>query len=180
MNVMTFGATCSPALAQHIKNLNATDHELDFPEAADAIRGRHYVDDYVASFASTEDAARVTTEVVEVHRRGGFELRGFVSNEQSVLAALGIETGPGETVNMESEATVEKILGMSWSTGDDTFCFKTRFSRVSPEILSGEKRPTKRSILSTSMSVFDPFGLLANFTLPPKLMVQDLYRLGLD
>lgn len=66
MAVMTFGATCS----QHVKNLNADEFRNEFPDAAEAIHRRHYVDDYVASFATSEEAARVSAEVVEVHRRG--------------------------------------------------------------------------------------------------------------
>lgn len=179
MTVMTFGATCSPAAAQYVKNVNADEFRHEFPEAREAIRRRHYVDDYVASFANAEEAARISAEVVEVHRRGGFILRGFVSNSSAVLRALGVSTGPGESVDLEPESANEKILGMTWNTTDDTFRFRTRFSRVPQGVLDGTKRPTKRTILSTSMSVFDPYGLLANFMLPPKLMVQDLFRMGL-
>lgn len=180
MTVMTFGATCSPAAAQHVKNVNADEFRSDFPDAVDAIQRRHYVDDYVASFATPEEAARVSLDVVEIHRRGGFILRGFVSNNSAVLQALGVSTGPGDQINLEPESTFEKILGMTWDTTDDTFCFRTKFNRVPQGVLDGTVRPTKRSILSTCMSVFDPFGLLANFMLSPKLMVQDLYRMGSD
>lgn len=180
MTVMTFGATCSPAAAQYVKNINADEFQNEYPEAASAIRRRHYVDDYVASFATPEEAARVSAGVVEVHRRGGFILRGFVSNSRAVLEALGTSTGPGASVDLEPESTFEKILGMIWNTADDTFRFRTKFSRVPQGVLDGTKRPTKRIILSTCMSVFDPYGLLANFMLTPKLLVQDMYRMGLD
>lgn len=180
MTVMTFGATCSPTAAQYVKNVNADEFKDEFPDAAEAIRRRHYVDDYVASFASADEAARVSADVVEVHRRGGFNLRGFVSNSRAVLAALGVAMGPGSQVDLDADSTFEKILGMIWNTADDTFRFRTRFTRVPQGVLDGTKRPTKRTILSTCMSVFDPYGLLANFMLPPKLMVQDMFRMGLD
>lgn len=51
------------------------------------IRNLHYVDHFVASFATTNEAIRAA-EVVNVHKRGGFELCGFVSNSTSVLEAL--------------------------------------------------------------------------------------------
>lgn len=88
MQVMTFGATCSPTSVQQKKNLNATEFEDDYPEAAQAIKCNHYVDDFVASFSTINDAAKVSAEVVEIHRRGGFELRGFVSSHAEVLNVL--------------------------------------------------------------------------------------------
>lgn len=85
MCVMTFGSTSSPTSAQFDKNLNADQFYNEFPQAARAIRELHYVDDFVASFDTEDAATRITKEVVEIHRRGGFNLRGFVSNSNAVL-----------------------------------------------------------------------------------------------
>lgn len=183
MTVMTFGATCSPAAAQHVKNLNAEEFAADYPEAATAIRDLHYVDDYVASFSSAEDASRITADVVEVHRRGGFELRGFVSNSRRTLELLGANTGSGDddAISMQLEPNDdEKVLGMCWNTSADAFQFQTKFVRVPPEVMDGSRTPTKREILSVSMSLFDPYGLIADFALESKLILQDLWRIGLD
>lgn len=119
MQVMTFGATCSPASAQQIKNANAIDFAQELPEAAEAIQKRHYVDDYVASYATPEDAIRITKYVIENHRRGGFELRGMVSNNEKVGNHFG---DPDKTVvQLEHEPSNQKILGMNWETTDETF-----------------------------------------------------------
>lgn len=180
MQVMTFGSTCSPASAQYVKNLNADEFKEEFPEASDAIKRCHYVDDYVASFATPEEAQRITLEVIELHRRGGFELRGIVSNDETIRTKFG--SGPldsGSSISLEPDTTTEKILGMNWDTAEDSFRFMTRFNRVHKGVVEGTKLPTKREILSTTMSIFDPFGLLANFTLASKVILQDLWRLGI-
>lgn len=85
---MTFGATCSPSSAQFVKNRNATEFVDQFPVPAVAIRDSHYVDDLVASFSTIDEAIQVASDVVEVHKRGGFELRGFVCSHPTVLEAL--------------------------------------------------------------------------------------------
>lgn len=180
MNVMTFGATCSPSSAQHIKNANADEFDREMPEAADAVRQCHYVDDYVSSFATPEDATRITEQVIELHRRGGFHLRGIVSSDANVQRRFNGDETPNQPVSMEPVSTDQKILGMSWDTGDDSFRFQTRFVRVRPDVVDGTKRPTKREILSTAMSIFDPFGLLADFVITSKVLLQELWRLGTD
>ncbi|XP_055588827.1 uncharacterized protein LOC129741145 [Uranotaenia lowii] len=67
MDVATFGSTCSPASAQFVKNRNAEIHAQLYPEAATAIIRDHYVDDYLASFESEEEALRVSRDVRLVH-----------------------------------------------------------------------------------------------------------------
>lgn len=74
MRVMTFGATCSPTSAQFVKNANANEFVNEFPSAVQAIQESHYVDDYVCSFSTEEEAIQVTKDIIEVHRRGGFTL----------------------------------------------------------------------------------------------------------
>lgn len=82
MNVMAFGATCSPCSALFVKNKNAEEFKDKFPEATAAIIHNHYVDDFVHSFSSTEEALKVTKQVIRIHANGGFEVKRFVSNSK--------------------------------------------------------------------------------------------------
>lgn len=180
MAVMTFGSSCSPTSAQFVKNTNATEFVGRFPEAADAVKSNHYVDDFVASFRTTDDAQRITAEVIELQKMGGFELRGVVSNCPAVRQRFGTEQDGGQEVDLEPEDMSQKILGMVWDTKDDVFVFQTRFHRVHPAVMDGSRRPTKREVLSVAMSIFDPFGLLADFLLPTKTILQELWRRGVQ
>ncbi|XP_055641601.1 uncharacterized protein LOC129778611 [Toxorhynchites rutilus septentrionalis] len=77
-DVATFGSTCSPASVQFVKNKNAREHSDQFPRAAEGILQSTYVDDYLDSFGSEEEACRVSNEVRQIFRNGGFQLRiGF-------------------------------------------------------------------------------------------------------
>lgn len=67
MQVMTFGATCSPCLAQYVKNKNAEEFKEEFPEAYISITKRHYVDDYLDSANTEEEAFGKVKDVIEVH-----------------------------------------------------------------------------------------------------------------
>lgn len=135
------------------------------------------MDDYVASYDSEEEAIRVTNNVIEVHRRGGFTLRKFVSSSGAVLAAVGGESKHDNSACMQLDATSgSKILGMRWSTDDDAFYFELRFPGTDDAVVNGTRTPTKRQLLSITMSVYDPFGYLAEFMLPMKLAIQALWR----
>lgn len=74
---MIFGSKCSPCSAQFIKNLNARAYKDVHPRAYTAIVDRHYVDDYVDSFDTIEETIQVSKNIVEIHSRAGFELRGL-------------------------------------------------------------------------------------------------------
>ncbi|XP_073813433.1 uncharacterized protein [Musca autumnalis] len=62
-----FGATCSPTIAQYVKNTNAEIFVDKYPRAVEAIIRKHYVDDYVDCFSSVEEAIKVVEEVITIH-----------------------------------------------------------------------------------------------------------------
>ncbi|GFT32500.1 uncharacterized protein TNCV_4836591 [Trichonephila clavipes] len=66
------------------------------------------------------------------------------------------------------------VLGMLWNLDKDTLRCNINF-----EILTCETKITKRFILSTVQKVFDANGLLSPATLPPKLLLQETWKLKL-
>lgn len=181
MDVMTFGVTCSPASAHYVKNVNAMKYKNSHPEAVCSIIDHHYVDDFVDIFESEEDAKAVSMQVKRIHQQAGFELRGFVSNSSDVSNFLNeCDTSASKKLLDLESSSSEKILGMIWDTKDDHFKFELKFSRVPEAVVNGVRRPTKRELLSVTMSVFDPFGLLCNVTVHLKVMIQDLWRLRIE
>uniref|UniRef100_W8AYL5 Pro-Pol polyprotein n=1 Tax=Ceratitis capitata TaxID=7213 RepID=W8AYL5_CERCA len=184
MTAMIFGSVCSPCSAQYVKNLNAKKFEKDYPRAASAIIDCHYVDDYVDSFDTADEAIDISRMVKRINASAGFELRGFLSNCADVRFALSDESSSSsfpDIMNFDSnEVTTEKVLGMYWRCMDDRFCFILKFSRVPKDVLSGARRPTKAEVLSLTMSIFDPFGYLANVTIKSKIILQTLWRLNID
>ncbi|XP_055622405.1 uncharacterized protein LOC129765971 [Toxorhynchites rutilus septentrionalis] len=170
MDVATFGATCSPCTAQYIKNVNATEHEQDFPAAADAIIRKHYVDDYLDSADSVEEAVRLAQDVSYVHSRGGFHLRKWLSNSKDVLKRVG-ERNPGseKCLLLDKASSTERVLGMYWRPEQDVFTYTYSVGQE-------EAHPTKRQILRAVMSLFDPLGLLSHFLVFGKIIIQQIWR----
>ena len=124
LQVMSFGASCSPASAQYVKNLNAREHIEKYPRAEKAIRENHYVDDWLESFHTEEEARKVAKDVKYVHSKGGLEIRNWISNSIKVTSSLGENYSENEKMNFErSETKTERILAVWWRVIQDMFTY---------------------------------------------------------
>ena len=73
-------------------------------------------------------------------------------------------------LDLSSESLpIERALGVQWCTESDTLQFRIQIS---------ERPFTRRGVLSTICSVFDPLGVLAPFVLVGKCILQELCREG--
>ncbi|XP_062557436.1 uncharacterized protein LOC134222310 [Armigeres subalbatus] len=179
MDVLTFGATCSPCSAQFVKNLNARRFINELPEAVNAIIYRHYVDDYYDSVDTIEEAITRTKEVKYIHEEGGFCIRNWVSNSRTVLEALGEkEASMTVRLNLDKDNEYERVLGIVWEPLHDVFTFS--FNAELNQEEQATKCTTKRMVLSSVMALFDPLGLLSPVTIRGRMLVQDLWRTGCE
>ncbi|XP_055623093.1 uncharacterized protein LOC129766546 [Toxorhynchites rutilus septentrionalis] len=177
--VMSFGATCSPSCAQFVKNENAERFRSQFPAAVDVIQKAHYVDDMLTSVETEDDAIELAQQVKQIHSHAGFEMRNWVSNSRKVLKAMGEEQVSEKSMDIASELANEKVLGMWWSPSSDTFTYKM-FTQRNEKILLEGKRPTKRELLRTMMSIYDPLGMIAHYLMFVKVLLQDVWRSGVS
>ncbi|XP_055589164.1 uncharacterized protein LOC129741453 [Uranotaenia lowii] len=185
MDVATFGASCSPCVAQFVKNRNATEHAAEFPGAAKAIVEDHYVDDFLKSVDTTKEAVELTKQVQFVHARGGFEIRNFASNSSEVLNRLGesnelLQKDLNFEPGLSTEEKPERVLGMVWKPQTDVFTFNTTMQTELMHHLMSRTPPTKRQVLKIIMSVFDPLGLIAHYTVHGRILMQEIWKYGSD
>ncbi|XP_058128514.1 uncharacterized protein LOC131292795, partial [Anopheles ziemanni] len=148
MQVMMFGATCSPACAQYVKNQNAELFQEKYPEAAEAIVRNHYVDDYLDSFPDLETAVRTIQEVCEIHNRANFFLRNFITNNKELESTIPADRLSENTlldIGTNSQ-TSEKVLGLLWDRKSDEF-------RVAPKKpLSIPRLELQAAVLGTRLT----------------------------
>lgn len=179
LNVLSFGATCSPTIAQYVKNLSAEEHKINFPEAAAAVSRDTYVDDTLTSADDGVKAIKLANDITYVLSTAGFCIRNWRSNDQKVQEALEpASMVANQNVDVSGGEKIEKVLGMFWSTNDDYFKFSFKYNKGNEEILDGNKKATKRELLKIQMSLYDPLGLLANYIIQIKILIKDLWRNG--
>ena len=174
ITVHVFGAKSSPSCASYALRRTA-DAEGDFClEARQAIGKDFYVDDFVKSVDCPLAARQIIDDVERLLAGGGFNLTGFVSNSPAALSSLPPTkrkhvTG-GELVTGD-DAYLERALGVLWNVGNDEFEFSVG---IPGEVL------TKRGVLSTIFSIYDPFGFASPVTLSGKLIFQRASLAGLE
>ncbi|XP_053686303.1 uncharacterized protein LOC128735844 [Sabethes cyaneus] len=179
MDVATFGATCSPCSAQYIKNMNARVWEKSYPKASEAIINAHYVDDFLDSVDTADEAVELVRDVQYVHQQAGFEIRNFSSNAPEVLDRLGESREPcSKTMNLEKLKHVERVLGLVWQPSLDVFTFDIGGHADIRKLIESEVVPTKRQVLRTIMTLFDPLGFVAHFTVGGKIIMQNVWKSG--
>ena len=169
MNKAIFGAKCSPAIASYALRktmLNYCDEPT--PWTADQLSKQFYMDDYVASEDSPESAIRLLHTVTTLAASGGFQLRKWMSNSPEVLASV----PPSDRAHPEADLTAPlppgRVLGLLWDTETDTIGIQALENRKIVQ--------TKRGVLASLASIFDPLGLVTPFTLQAKLLMQELWR----
>jgi hypothetical protein len=100
------------------------------PRCLQDIIQNHYVNDYLGGAPSIEAAKQRIRDVKEIHRRGGFEIAQWVTNNREVLESIQADLRSNEWKSFDSEKDLptEKTLGLLWIPGSDCFTFSTSFT----------------------------------------------------
>jgi hypothetical protein len=172
MNVHVFGATSSPGCANFGLKYLSKLHANQYPLAAPFLQHDFYVDDGITSLTSVDQAIKLVNEARELCSEGGLHLHKFMSNSRLVLEKIPLNERATEMQKIdlnEVELTIERILGLQWNAESDTFLF---------HLQEKEYPATRRGILSTVASIYDPVGFISPFVLEGKAILQELCKRG--
>ena len=175
MKVHLFGAASSPGCANFgLKNI-ANENESEFgKEAADFVRQNFYVDDGLKSVETAQDAIALVDNARKMCAKAGLRLHKFVSNNHEVTESIPkserAKNVKGQDLSFE-DLPVERALGIEWSIESDDFQFR---------LVLKDRPLTRRGVLSTVASHFDPIGFLAPYVLVGKQILQEMCRDGAD
>lgn len=175
MKVHIFGATSSPGCANFGLKQIAKDYAYIHAEAADFLQRDFYVDDGLYSDDDVEKAAQVLTKAREICEKGQLRLHKIASNSQELLKHFPSTELSGakkqELGENDTAAPVERTLGLQWNTEEDTFTFSHDFKT---------KPATRRGILSTVASLYDPLGFISPVVLKGRAILQKVCEDGVD
>ena len=175
MKVHIFGATSSPGCATFGLRRLASDYADEFGDAASFIHNDFYVDDGLTSTSTPEQATNLIDRCRTLCSKGNLRLHKFASNDQSVIASLNKQNSnlcveSTASILLNSDPAYERALGILWNTTADVFTFS-----ITP--LDKTPNPaTRRALLSTISSIYDPLGFVSPFVLKGKLILQQLCK----
>ena len=148
-----------------------------------------YVDDIISGADSEDEAFEFFVQAKELFRRGGFNLRKFLTNSQGLQLRINqseglpcqaaihdpsTETYSQAVLGTQSPTEPDecKVLGVPWNPISDSLMFDiSELAQVSTTL-----QPTKRNLVSLVGKFYDPLGFLAPVTIRFKMLFQKLCR----
>ncbi|KAL7876824.1 hypothetical protein SRHO_G00034670 [Serrasalmus rhombeus] len=171
MRVHLFGAFSSPGCANYGLKYLAKENKDQYPLGAQFVTRDFYVDDGVVS-VNVENAIQVAREARDLCANGGLRLHKFVSNDRAVLESIPPSERSADVGNLDlafDDLPLERALGVQWDPQSDHFKFSGSLK---------EQPATRRGVLSTVASLYDPLGFVAPFVLNGKMILQEKCRWG--
>ena len=167
-----FGAKSSPTCANYALKRVAIDNEDEFPIAAKTIQNNFYMDDFIKSVETPEEAIEVFEQLQPLLSKHGFELKKWITNSDTVTNAIPVDLrsiSNQKQVEIEPSKEGSSVLELQLTIIDDNLqvCRGT-----SKEV---ENPITQRKILSLVSSVFDPLGLFAPFSVHMRRLLKSIW-----
>ena len=169
MQVHLFGAISSPSCANFALRQTANDNPEYSENVGSVIRDNFYVDDMLKSEDTVEAAIDTITSVQGLCKTAGFNLTKFVSSHKEVTTAFPDSKVSGVVKDLnQSPICIEQALGVYWCIESDSLGFR---------ITLQDTPLTRRGILSTISSIYDPLGVAGPFVLHGRKILQRITSL---
>ena len=159
-----FGATSSPFILNAVLRHHLQQYQTN---VADDVKHNLYVDNIVSGCSSEEAATQYYQQSRQIMKEAKFNLRSWASNS-SMLNSLAAQDATADT------NTTVNILGIQWTTQTDLL----HLAPTNPT--SVNNLVTKREVLQQSCKTFDPIGFATPVTIRAKILIQTLWRKGVD
>ena len=125
------------------------------------------------SVENISTAKDMRQQLTDLGDKANFHVRKWISNCREVLEDIP-DCDRASEINLEkNELPMTKTLGVSWTANEDQFLF-----HYTPP--SDQFQYTKRNVLRSTATIFDPMGFLAPFVVRAKLLLQQAWVLALD
>ena len=169
MNVHVFGNSPSPAVAIYgLRRAAQAGENTHGKDAREFVDRSFYVDDGLTSLPTEKEAVDLLKRTKDMLAESNIHLHKIASNSHTVMESFAPEDLAKDLKYLDLGADplpVQRSLGLSWDLESDSFTFK----------VSSEERPfTKRGVLSTVNSLYDPLGFVAPITVQGKALIREL------
>lgn len=138
-----------------------------------ALQHYTYVDDCIFGADDVPLARQTRDQLVTLLGRAGFQLRKWASNSPSLLVDINpADHGLAQAKALRNDNSLTVLGHLRWSPHSDAFQFDISLASSVPA--------TKRAVLSTIASLFDPLGWITPVVITAKIIMQKLWALRCD
>lgn len=170
LKVHVFGSRSSASVANFALKQVALDHAPS-KLIHDSIFHNFYVDDLLKSCATSDECKIHFDDVKSTLALGGFNLTGFCSNFSDENQNISLDRTTDKFVGTSGfSGSSSKALGLLWDTNMDIFRYG---------ILCKDDTQTRRSLLRTVASIYDPLGMVSPVIVSARRIFQESCRLRL-
>jgi transposase InsO family protein len=174
LKVHVFGARSSPSVANFALRLAARDGKSQSEKSKDIVDRNFYVDDLLVSYPDEKEAVASLLDLRSLLAQGSFNLTSFAGTSKKVLSALPEDSLSNALTadSLASQALPESMaLGVTWNTENDSLGYR---------VVAVKFPATRRGVLRTIASIYDPLGLAGPVVVPAKAIFQETCRLKLN
>ena len=168
-----FGARDSPACAIYALQQAARDNAENYPDVLETVTTDFYMDDFVKSVGSTEEALQLHQRFRHVLGSHSFNLIKWCSNSRAFCNELHESLLTTEKDEIFTKNNRQKVLGVSWFPITDIFA--AHINKHNPDM---PQKWTQRKLLELLSRIFDPVGITAPVTIVMKIKLQEIWRNG--
>ncbi|XP_060083813.1 uncharacterized protein LOC132563070 [Ylistrum balloti] len=166
MRAHAFGNSPSPAIATFALRKAVESADMD---VRNFVTDDFYVDDALTTGPDAKAVSELMKRTQEALRyNGNIRLHKVASNSVEVVKSFPPEDLREELKSLDinpDNLPTQSSLGVSWNMAADTFQFEVRLS---------EQAESRREMLSTLNSIFDPMGFLSPFTIQGRILLREL------
>ena len=169
MRVHVFGNSPSPAVATYgLRRAAMKGEQQHGSDTRHFVEREFYVDDGLISVPTEEQAITLLKRTQASLSESNLRLHKITSNSIDVLKAFPVEDHAKDIKDFDlggETIPTQRSLGLIWEVAADTFTFQASVS---------DKPFTRRGVLSTINSLFDPLGFVAPVTIQGKFLLREL------
>ncbi|GFT14098.1 integrase catalytic domain-containing protein [Nephila pilipes] len=176
-NRVLFGINSSPFLLTATIKYHLKKYSSLFPQTHELLNKFVYVDDVLGGLSTVASAYTTSVECVQIFSEANMPLHKWATNSAELRElweknGFSVETSSN---SIGQNMINYKVLGISWDTDRDVFNFDIE------NLLSfiSKGTDTKRFLLQVAGRIFDPLGLIAPYVIPLKVLIQNVWEMGL-
>ena len=143
-----------------------------YPDATKAVHENFYMDDYLDSTKSSDEALKWSRDVVLLLSKGRLKLTKFISKVPGLLEELEDQSVAAvqKVIGASMEQSLSHALGLKWDHTKETLVMSPGIS------CDSSKAVTQRFFLNLA-KIYNPIGLLALLTVIAGLLLKDVRHL---